>query len=67
MVVFSPSSVLGLVVLFYLLSFVLFAIVRIATGVSIQRIGYLSLRHIAYTPRDGVRIDTALHLRDRHG
>ena len=65
MVVFSPSFVLGLVVLFYLLSFVLFAIVRIATGVSIQRIGYLSLRHIAYTPQDGIRIDLrglGLHL-----
>lgn len=65
MVVFSPSFILGLVVLGYLLSFVLFAIVRIATGVSIQRIGYLSLRHIAYTPRDGIRIDLrglGLHL-----
>jgi hypothetical protein len=65
MVVLSPSFLLGLVVLFYLLSFVLFAIVRIATGVSIQRIGYLSLRHIAYTPRDGIRIDLrglGLHL-----
>ena len=57
MVVLSPSFILGLVVLFYLCSFVLFAVVRIATGVSIQRIGYLSLRHIAYTPRDGIRID----------
>ena len=57
MVVLSPSFILGLVVIFYLCSFVLFAIVRIATGVSIQRIGYLSLRHIAYTPRDGIRID----------
>lgn len=53
----SPSFILGVVVLFYLLSFVLFALVRIATGVSIQRIGYFSLRHIAYTPRDGIRID----------
>lgn len=34
-----------------------FAILRIATGISIQRIGYFSLRRIAYTPRDGLRID----------
>ncbi|MCJ1291519.1 hypothetical protein MMC34_003064 [Xylographa carneopallida] len=61
----SLSFILGLVVLFYLFSFVFFAIVRIATGISIQRIGYLSLRHIAYTPRDGIRIDLrglGLHL-----
>ncbi|MCJ1431355.1 hypothetical protein MMC27_000706 [Xylographa pallens] len=61
----SLSFIFGLVVLFYLFSFVFFAIVRIATGISIQRIGYLSLRHIAYTPRDGIRIDLrglGLHL-----
>ena len=49
----------------YLGSFVLFAILRIATGVSIQRIGYFSLRRIAYTPRDGIRIELrglGLHL-----
>ena len=63
--ILSPSFVLGLIVLFYLLSFVLFALIRIATGISIQRVGYLSLRHIAYTPRDGVRIELrslGLHL-----
>ena len=63
--ILSPSFVLGLVVLFYLLSFVLFALIRFATGISIQRVGYLSLRHIAYTPRDGVRIELrslGLHL-----
>ena len=63
--IFSPSFLLGLVALFYLSSFVFFAVVRIATGISIQRLGYLSLRHIAYTPRDGVRIDLSglgLHL-----
>ena len=49
----------------YLLSLVFFAIVRIATGVSIQRLGYLSLRRIAYTLRDGVRLEIrtlGLHL-----
>ena len=63
--IFSPSFLLGLVTLFYLSSFVFFAVVRIATGISIQRLGYLSLRRIAYTPRDGVRIDLrglGLHL-----
>lgn len=63
--VFSPTFLLGLVLLLYLFSFVLFAILRIATGISIQRIGYFSLRRIAYTPRDGIRIDLrglGLHL-----
>ena len=62
---FSPSFLLGLVLLLYLGSFVLFAILRIATGVSIQRLGYFSLRRIAYTPRDGIRIELrglGLHL-----
>lgn len=63
--IFSPTFLLGLVLLIYLISFVLFAILRIATGISIQRIGYFSLRRIAYTPRDGIRIDLrglGLHL-----
>ena len=53
----SPTFILGSILLLYLISFVVFAIIRIATGVSIQRIGYFSLRRIAYTPRDGIRID----------
>ena len=57
MAIFSPSFLLGLVVLIYLSTFVIFAILRIATGISIQRIGYFSLRRIAYTPRDGIRIE----------
>ena len=63
--ILSPSFLFGVVVLFYLLSFVLFAVIRIATGVSIQRVGYLSLRRVAYTPREGVRLDVrglGLHL-----
>lgn len=63
--IFSPTFLLGLILLLYLSSFVLFAILRIATGVSIQRIGYFSLRRIAYTPRDGIRIELrglGLHL-----
>lgn len=55
--IFSPSFLFGLVVLLYLSTFVVFAILRIATGVSIQRIGYFSLRRIAYTPRDGIRLE----------
>lgn len=55
--IFNPSFLLGLVFLLYLTSFVVFAILRIATGISIQRIGYFSLRRIAYTPRDGIRIE----------
>ncbi|KAH7308143.1 mitochondrial protein from FMP27-domain-containing protein [Stachybotrys elegans] len=53
----SPTFVFGLLVLFYLSSFVVFAIVRIATGVSIQRIGYFSIRRVKYTPRDGCTLE----------
>jgi hypothetical protein len=54
---FSPTTVLVGILLLYLSSFIIFAIVRIATGVSIQRIGYFSLRRISYAPREGVQID----------
>lgn len=57
MSILNPSFALGLIILLYLASFVVFAILRIATGISIQRIGYFSLRRIAYTPRDGIRIE----------
>ena len=63
--ILNPSFLLGLIVLLYLASFVIFAILRIATGISIQRIGYFSLRRIAYTPAEGIRIDIrglGLHL-----
>ncbi|KIV87636.1 hypothetical protein PV11_03168 [Exophiala sideris] len=53
----NATSVAAFLILLYLSSFVLLAILRIATGVSIQRVGYFSLRHISYTPRDGLRID----------
>ena len=55
--ILNPTFILGSILLLYLTSFVVFAIIRIATGISIQRIGYFSLRRIAYTPRDGIRID----------
>lgn len=57
MALLSPTTVLVGVLLLYLFSFIVFAIVRIATGVSIQRIGYFSLRRIAYSPLEGVHIE----------
>ncbi|KZZ90820.1 hypothetical protein AAL_07046 [Moelleriella libera RCEF 2490] len=57
MALLNPTFLLGVFVLLYLSSFVFFAIIRILTGVSIQRIGYLSLRRLAYTPRDGCRVE----------
>jgi hypothetical protein len=53
----TPTFVAGLLLLIYLLSFVLFAFIRVVTGVSIQRIGVSGLRRIAFTPKDGVRIE----------
>ncbi|KAL6721540.1 Protein SABRE [Lecanora helva] len=63
--IFSPAFLFGLILLGYLTTFVVFAILRIATGISIQRIGYFSFRRIAYTYQDGIRIDLralGLHL-----
>ncbi|KAL2837853.1 mitochondrial protein from FMP27-domain-containing protein [Aspergillus pseudoustus] len=57
MTLFNPTTVLVGFLLLYLASFLIFAIVRIATGISIQRIGYFSLRRIAYVPREGVLIE----------
>ena len=56
MALLNATSLAGVFLLLYLSSFVVFAILRIATGVSIQRVGYFSLRHIAYTPKEGIRI-----------
>lgn len=55
--IFSPSFLLGSAVILYLVSFVAFAILRVITGISIQRIGYCSLRHVAFTLRDGLRLE----------
>ncbi|KAL4912474.1 mitochondrial protein from FMP27-domain-containing protein [Aspergillus aurantiobrunneus] len=57
MTLFNPTTVLVGFLLLYLSSFLIFAIVRIATGISIQRIGYFSLRRIAYVPTEGVQIE----------
>jgi len=57
MALLNPTFIFGIFVLLYLSSFVVFAVIRILTGVSIQRIGYFSLRRLAYTPRDGFKIE----------
>ena len=57
MALINATSFAGILLLLYLSSFVLLAILRIVTGVSIQRVGYFSLRHITFTPREGLRID----------
>lgn len=57
MALINLTSLAGICLLAYLATFVLLAIIRIATGVSIQRVGYFSLRHISYSPREGITID----------
>ncbi|KAK9452154.1 golgi-body localization protein domain-containing protein [Limtongia smithiae] len=41
----------------HLLAFVVFGFIRIVTGVSINRLGYLSLRHISFSLRSGIVVD----------
>ena len=53
----TVSFLLGVVVLGYLLTFVVFAVLRIVTGVSIQRIGYHGLKRISFSPLHGIRIN----------
>ena len=53
----SLYFLLASALLFYLSTFILFAILRIITGVSIQRLGFSSLRRISFSPKEGVRID----------
>ncbi|TLS31487.1 hypothetical protein PpBr36_03644 [Pyricularia pennisetigena] len=57
MALLNPTFVFGVIVLVYLSTFVVFAVLRIVTGISIQRVGYFSLRRLAYTPRDGFKIE----------
>lgn len=57
MALLNPTFIFGVLVLLYISSFVLFAVLRIVTGISIQRIGYFSLRRLAYTPKDGIKIE----------
>ncbi|KAJ5042922.1 uncharacterized protein L3040_004313 [Drepanopeziza brunnea f. sp. 'multigermtubi'] len=57
MALLNPTFIFGVIVLAYLFSFIIFAVLRILTGISIQRIGYFSLRRLAYTPKDGIKIE----------
>ncbi|KAI1340436.1 mitochondrial protein from FMP27-domain-containing protein [Xylariaceae sp. FL0016] len=57
MALLNPTFLFGVFVLLYLSSFVLFAVLRILTGISIQRIGYFSLRRLAYVPKDGIKLE----------
>jgi hypothetical protein len=51
------SFAIGILVLLYLSTFIIFAIIRIVFGVSIQRLWWSGLRRIAFTPREGIRVD----------
>jgi len=51
------SFIAGVIILSYLSTFVILAIVRTLTGVSIQRIGLSGFRRIAYTRNDGLKIE----------
>ena len=53
----SLSFVVGTLLLCYLATFIIFAILRVIKGISIQRLGFTSLRHISYSPIDGIRLD----------
>jgi hypothetical protein len=52
----SLTAFAATILLLYLSTFILCAIIRIATGISIQRIGYFSLRRVAYAPKDGLHL-----------
>ncbi|KAF2269742.1 hypothetical protein CC78DRAFT_486514 [Lojkania enalia] len=53
----TPTFMAGLALLAYLSSFILFAFIRVVTGISIQRLGFSGLRRISFSPKDGLRID----------
>ncbi|KAI5307209.1 hypothetical protein KEM56_002773 [Ascosphaera pollenicola] len=52
----SLTAVIVAAVLVYLSTFVVLAILRVATGISIQRVGYLSLNHVTFSPSDGITV-----------
>jgi hypothetical protein len=52
----TVSFLVGLVVLGYLFTFIVFAILRVITGISIQRVGYSGFRRIALSPSPGIKI-----------
>lgn len=51
------SFIVGVLILAYLSTFVIFAIIRILWGVSIQRLWWTGLRHISFTAKEGIRVD----------
>lgn len=52
------SFFLGVAILAYLSTFVLLAILRITTGISIQRFGFpFGVKNIVYTYKDGIRLE----------
>ncbi|KAK3048827.1 Protein SABRE [Extremus antarcticus] len=51
------SFVLGVLVIIYLCTFVIFAVLRIVTGVSIQRVGFSGFRRIGFSLRNGIKIN----------
>lgn len=53
----TVSFLLGLVVVGYLFTFIVFAILRVLTGVSIQRVGYSGFRRVAFSPRHGIKVN----------
>lgn len=52
---FILSQLANLLVL-YLLTFLIFAIIRVVTGISIKRMGYFALCHVSYSPKPHVYI-----------
>lgn len=52
----TASFLVGLIVVGYLLTFIVFAVLRVITGVSIQRVGYSGFRRIAFSPRHGIKV-----------
>ena len=47
---------LSYLIALYILSFLLFAIIRVLTGLSIKRLGYFSLRYISFSPKHGIQV-----------
>lgn len=43
-------------VILYLFTFLVLAIIRIVTGVSIKRVGYFSLKDVSFSPKPGVHV-----------
>ena len=51
------SFIVGILILAYLSTFVIFAVIRVLFGLSIQRLWWSGLRRIAFAPREGIRVD----------